>query len=143
MIAFDKAAKRWSVAWLVMALLLAIHVLDEALTGFLPRYNATVVSLRETLGWFPFPVFTFASWISGLIAGVLLVLLLALVARAGRRWLLMLAYPFGAIMVLNGLGHLGLSVYLREWFPGVMSSVLLLPGSIWFLVATRRFHRAA
>jgi hypothetical protein len=54
--------RRWGISWLCLALALALHVLDEALTGFLPLYNAVVKSLRVEHAWLPFPTFTFRLW---------------------------------------------------------------------------------
>lgn len=39
--------RRWGYAWLGMATALALHVVDEATTGFLPLYNSVVSQLRE------------------------------------------------------------------------------------------------
>jgi hypothetical protein len=45
--------------WLLMVTAVAIHVTDEMLTDFLPFYNAQVLAIRERLGFFPAPTFTF------------------------------------------------------------------------------------
>src|SRR4029077_18804425 len=41
------------VAWIVFCGALALHVTDEALTGFLSVYNPTVLALRQQLGFWP------------------------------------------------------------------------------------------
>lgn len=56
-------------AWLLLVTALALHVFDEATTGFLPLYNEVVLGLRERLGFFPMPTFTFPGWIGGLVSG--------------------------------------------------------------------------
>ena len=45
-------------AWILLCLALALHVFDEATTGFL-RVSITrpVIALRERLGWWPMPTF--------------------------------------------------------------------------------------
>ena len=69
-------------AWLWLVVALALHVIDEASTGFLDVYNPTVRALRERLGWFPMPEFSFDVWVTGLAVLVLgLALLTPLVDR--------------------------------------------------------------
>ena len=120
-------------AWLLLAVLLAIHVWDEHLTGFLPFYNSVVTELRATLGFFPMPTFTYPVWITGLtILVVVLLLMVPLVERGGRsiRWF---AGFLSVVMIFNGLGHLGGSLYFGRWLPGTTSAPLLLIASIWML----------
>ena len=47
------------IAWIWIWAALALHVADEALNGFLYIYNPTVLAMREKLGWWPMPTFTF------------------------------------------------------------------------------------
>src|SRR5947207_12200454 len=53
------SAPRLGIAWILMCAALAIHVIDEALTGFLAVYNPTVLALRDKLGFWPMPTFQF------------------------------------------------------------------------------------
>jgi hypothetical protein len=46
-------------AWVGLVAGLALHVGDEASTGFLDVYNPTIRAVREQLGWFPMPEFRF------------------------------------------------------------------------------------
>ena len=75
-----------------VSLALALHVADEALTGFLSFYNPMVESLRSRFGWWPMPTFEFGPWLGGLIVAVILLSLLARFAFEGRRWVRPLAY---------------------------------------------------
>ena len=52
--------------------------------------------------------------------------------------MLWLALPFGGLMLVNGLGHLGGSIYFRRMMPGAYSAPLLIAASIYLLVAARR-----
>src|SRR5207245_11283549 len=63
-------------AWVFLCLAFCAHVADEALTGFLPLYNATVIAMRNQYKWFPMPTSGFREWMAGLIvANVIRVLL--------------------------------------------------------------------
>jgi hypothetical protein len=120
---------------------LAIHVIDEALTDFLSVYNPTVLAIRERFPFFPLPVFTFKIWLSGLIGAVLLLLLLSPFAFRDAKWIRILSYPLGILMLGNGLLHIGGSFYLGRAMPGVYSSPLLLASSIYLLTRVYRRDR--
>ena len=68
-------------AWLALCFALALHVTDEALTGFLGVWNPTVAAVHARWPWFPMPTFTFGPWLGGLIV---LVIVLALVTPGIR-----------------------------------------------------------
>lgn len=129
--------KRLGNAWVALTLALAGHVVDEAMTDFLSVYNPIVRSLRSRFGWFPMPTFTFGVWLTGLCVGVAVLLLASPLAYRGVRFVRAFAYPYAAIMLLNGLGHLAGSVYLGRWAPGATTAPLLLAASIWLFVAAR------
>jgi hypothetical protein len=59
-------AVRHTRAWLLLVGALAIHVTDEAATGFLDFSNPLVGEIRSTVRWFPMPTFTFGIWLTGL-----------------------------------------------------------------------------
>lgn len=136
-------ARHFGKAWLALAAALALHVLDEALTGFLDVYNPTVLALRENAPWLPLPVFRFDVWLGGLIAGVLILLLLSKFAFRGAHWLRPPAFVLAVLMLFNGLSHIAAtimgrtveSVRLAGPMPGVYSSPVLVAASIWLLVS--------
>lgn len=133
------------IAWVALCLALALHIADEALTGFLSVYNPTVMAMRERVAWFPMPVFEFGEWLAGLIVGNLLLLSLSVFAFRGSRWLRPLAYVFAVIMLLNGLGHTAgtiagrtvSSVHFARPMPGFYSSLALLAASVYLLFRLR------
>jgi hypothetical protein len=133
------SAKRgFGAAWVGLALALAVHVTDEAANDFLSVYNPAVRAIRERIGFFPMPTFTFEIWITGLILAVLLLLSLspfAFRASPGLRWV---AYPLAVLMFFNGMGHILGSLYMRDWMPGVYSSPVLLAASVWLWLSLRR-----
>lgn len=125
-------------AWTLLVAALALHVVDEAATGFLGFYNPLVLSIRLRLPWFPMPTFTFGIWLAGLVTLVIVL--------AASRGLMRRATPgaragcwvFAAIMLLNGLGHLLGSLYFQRWLPGTRSAPVLIVASIWLGVLTWR-----
>ena len=141
MVLFESNKKRWGTAWLALAIALAIHVTDEALTGFLPLYNSIVTELRETYPLLSLPTFTFPIWLGGLIAAVTVLLSLTPAAYAGRLWLRYISYPLSILMILNGVGHIGASLYWGTLAPGVYSSPLLMFAGITLLICTLKIVR--
>ena len=135
---------RLTSAWLALCGSLALHVFDEASTGFLSVYNPTVLAARQRFGWFPMPTFRYDVWLSGLIAAVVLLLLLTPLAKA--RPFRPFMYLFAVLMLLNGLGHtLGTilghtlpSIRFARPMPGFYSSPFLFAASVFMLVQLRR-----
>ena len=142
----SRSSRRIGIAWMGMWLALAIHVTDEALTGFLSVYNPTVLALREKFGFSPMPTFDFQTWLTGLILAVLLLAALTPFAFRNARWIRPLLY-FCAIVIgiLNALGHiigtiLGHTVSTVRFSrpaPGFYSSPLLLIAAIYALFQLR------
>lgn len=135
------AAARLGRAWLILCAALALHVLDEALTGFLEVYNPTVLVLRQRWPGFPMPVFEFGEWLGGLIVGIVLLLSLSFAVYAGAGWMRPVAYFLSVLMIFNGLGHtLGTvfgrtveSVRFERPMPGFYSSPFLIAASVYLL----------
>ena len=130
-------------AWILMWIALAVHVADEAFTGFLAVYNPTVIALRAKFGFWPMPTFEFREWLIGLTAGILLLALLSPLAFRNPPWLRLLFYFVVLVTgILNALGHsvatiLGHTVSTIRFprpAPGFYSSPLLLIVSIYALV---------
>ena len=132
-------ADRQMRAWLVLVAVLAVHVVDEALTDFLGFYNPLVRAIRARISWFPTPTFTFGIWLAGLVALVVVLAMLAPAVRRGAGGTRAASWVLSAIMLLNGLGHLGGSLYFQRWLPGATSAPLLLCASV--VLARRTWHR--
>lgn len=135
-------AVRHAVAWVALCLALAVHVADEALTGFLSVYNPAVISIRERLPWLPLPTFTFEVWLGGLIVAVIVLTSLTAFVLRGARLMTPLSYAFGALMLGNGLLHIAGSLQLGRPMPGVYSAPLLLGASAYLLFTVNRFRRS-
>jgi hypothetical protein len=131
-------------------LALALHVTDEATTGFLDVYNPTVIALRAKLGWWPMPTFQFRDWLFGLIAACVVLLGLSVMVFRGTRWILGFAYFFAIVMLLNAAGHTLATIFGRTVSavtfprpaPGFWSSPPMAAAAIYLLVQLRRTRGA-
>ena len=133
----QQTASRFGWAWLASALALALHVTDEALTGFLSVYNPAVRILRVHVPFLPLPTFTFGGWLARLVVVICVLLALSVPAFRGARWLALAAYPLGILMLANGLAHIAGTVYMRRPMPGVYSAPLLMVTSTYLLLMAR------
>jgi hypothetical protein len=128
-------------AWVGFCLAVAVHVADEASTGFLSVYNPTILAIRPQ-GWgFP-PTFEFRTWLTGLILAVLAGLALSPLFFRGRRWVRPLAYFVAVVVgIVNALGHITgtilghtvSSVRFARPMPGFYSSPILLAAAVYLL----------
>src|SRR5579864_3014024 len=129
--------RRFGIAWIFFALALALHVTDEATHDFLSIYNPSVLAIQARFPFLPLPTFTFAVWLTLLIAGIVLLLCLSPLAFQGKRWLQIVARPLAIVVgVGNATLHISSSVYFQRWMPGVYSSPLLLIAAIFLLVSS-------
>jgi hypothetical protein len=133
---------RHAVAWVALCLALALHVVDEAFTGFLSVYNPAVISIRERFPWAPLPTFTFEVWLGGLIVAVIVLSSLTVLALRGARLMTPISYAFAVLMLGNGLLHIVGSLQLGGPMPGVYSAPLLLAASVYLLFTVHRFRRS-
>ena len=130
-------------AWIALCLALALHIADEASTGFLAVYNPTIMALRAKRPWLPLPVYTFGAWLAGLVVVNFLLLCLSIFVLRGAHWMRPLCYVFAIIMFTNGLVHIGgtirgrtvASVQFPRPMPGFYSSPFMLLASAYLFCA--------
>ncbi len=135
------SSSRLGAAWVAHCLALALHVTDEALTGFLGVYNPTILAIRPSGWWFP-PVFDFRVWLTGLILLVGVLLALSPFFFRHARWVRPIGYFFAVVNITNALGHTAgtvfgrtvASVHFPRPMPGFYSSPILLAASIYLLM---------
>jgi hypothetical protein len=143
------SASGFGSAWFALCVAFAMHIVDEASTGFLEINNPTVAILRKRWIWFPMPTFQFREWLAVLIVGCGLLLCLTPIAARGMRGLRPLAWIFAIVMFLNGLAHsaatvLGYTVASATFprpEPRFYSSPFLLAASFWLMSRLRRITR--
>src|SRR6185437_12182316 len=131
--------RRLGLAWIFLWLALALHVADEAANGFLFVYNPTVTALRERLGFWPMPTFTFEVWFTGLTVGILILAALTPFAFRNAAWMRPIVYFCAIVLILNACVHtLGTifgrtvgTVHFSRPAPGFISSPILLGAGIY------------
>jgi hypothetical protein len=123
----------FGLAWIAFALAVALHVADEASHDFLALYNPNARAIRAKLH-LPVPVFTFRGWLTGLIAGIALLLLLSPLAFHGAHWVRVTALPLAILVgIFNGLLHIVGSLFYRKKLAGVLTAPVLLAAGTWLL----------
>ena len=126
--------RRRYIAWVLLCGTLAIHVADEALTGFLDLYNPAVAAMG-----LPRLEFTFSVWITLLALAIIGSLVLSYWVRRGTWWTVHASYIFAFLMLANGLAHLSFSIHSRAWMSGAYTSPLLVAAALnlWIAAAGR------
>jgi hypothetical protein len=108
-----------SVTILIVIIVLAMHLVEEVKTGFrkkmligeMPR--SLFVGLNILLYAFCFTT-------------------LGLSVR-GHALAIPLTWIFAIAMLLNGVGHIGIMIVRRSYFPGGLTAFLLLPASLYLI----------
>lgn len=129
---------RWGLAWNLLTLALAIHVVDEALHDFLSFYNPTAENIRQQLPWLPLPTFTLSAWIIVLTIAIVILFALSILVYKNVRAMRLLSYIYAVIMIANGLAHIIISFYKSNLIPGVLSSPLLLAAGVYLIYSIPR-----
>jgi hypothetical protein len=122
------------IAWLLLVSAVGLHVFDEAMTDFLPTYNQIVFDLKNQLGFFPAPTFSFGVWLSGLIAAIILGYSITVFVARGGKIIRIITIVLGILMVVNALGHFLGSIYSGRVFPGTWSSPFLLAAALFMTI---------
>jgi hypothetical protein len=143
------SASGYGSAWLALCAAFALHILDEASSGFLAVYNPTMIILHQRWAWFPMPTLRLSQFLVLMIAVWSLLFCLTPVAARGMRGLRPVAWIFAVIMFLNGLshtlfsilGHTVAAVTFPRPAPGFYSSPFLLAASVWLMFRLRRTAR--
>ena len=141
-----KQDRKLAHAWILLCFALALHVFDEATTGFLRIYNPTVIALRDRFGRWPMPAFEFGEWLAGLIVAVVVLLALTGMVGRGAKGTRALAYIFAVIMLMNAGGHTLATIFGRTVAsvtfprpaPGFWSSPIMAAAAIYLLVRLRK-----
>jgi len=128
-------------AWLFLTGAIALHVADEAVHDFLGTYNPAVRSLRERIPQLPLPTFTFRAWLSGLIAGIILLLALSPFAYRRVSWLRPVAFVLSLLMIANAALHVAGSLALGRVMAGTYSAPVLFVAAVCLLVSSIRYWR--
>jgi hypothetical protein len=134
----EEELRRFGLAWVLLCVALALHVLDEALTDFLSVYNPSVQAIRRRFPFLPLPVFTFRVWLTGLCLAILIAFGLSPLAYRGSHFVIAAAFPLSILMFANALSHIGASLYRRRLMPGVYSAPFLLLASVYLLICAEK-----
>lgn len=134
---------RLGLAWLLLCLVLAVHVAEEALTGFLPAYNLVADAIRDLFPFLPVPALSVSMWLFATIG--LVAALTALAPLAYRGFALMRVATVGLSLVLlaNVSGHIGGSIFAGRPMPGVYSTPILAVAGVYGLVVAWKEQAAA
>ncbi len=104
----------------LLVFLLFIHLLEELKTGF---------RLKFPLGEIPLWLFV---TLNVIIYSLCIVLFFQL--KRSLESTVLYLWIFVAAMLLNAAGHIAMTIAKRKYFPGVFTSLLILPVSVYFII---------
>lgn len=131
-------SRHYGDGWLALWGALLLHVVEEAAHDFRAVYDPAVETIRRDVSLPGLPPFPFEAWIVFLVVSLVVLLALTLPAYRGARWLRSGAFVFSAVMFANGLIHIVGSLLLWWPVPGVLSSPLLIAGSVYLWIRLAR-----
>jgi hypothetical protein len=131
---------RVGLAWLLMCLVLAIHIAEEALTGFLPAYNLTAEAIRGLFPFLPVPTLSLTLWLTATIGIVAFLTALAPFAYRGFALMRVATVGLALVVLANVTGHIGGSLLAGAPMPGVYSTPLLAAAGVYGLVVAWRWE---
>jgi hypothetical protein len=126
------------VAWAALLTSIAVHVVDEALTGFLPFFSQVVTSLRGRFGFFPLPILSYELWLGGLALAVAIGFAAIPIVDRGGRFIRIVTLALGLVMTANACSHMIGSVYAGRLLPGFWSSPFVLLAAVFMVVRASR-----
>ena len=134
---------RAGLAWLLLCLVLAVHVAEETLTGFLPVYNQMAQAIRGLFPFLPVPTLSLTVWLSATIGLVAALTALAPLAYRGLALMRVATIGLSLVALANVTGHVGGSIFAGQPMPGVYSTPLLATAGVYGLVVAWRWQAAA
>lgn len=135
---YSKETKAHGLAWMLLSTTIGIHVFDEAIHDYLSFYNPIVNSIQQSVPFLPLPTFTYGAWLAGLIVGIIVLLCLSPLVFRGNRWMFLVSYILGTIMILNAVVHMTGSVIMGRPMAGVYSSFILLAAAVFLIINARK-----
>ncbi len=129
---------RWGHAWNLLTVTLVLHVVDEALHDFLTFYNPIALIIRSHIPWLPWPMFTYPVWIVTVSTSIAILFGLSIFVYKGVGLMRYISYLYAVLMIVNGLAHIGMSIYKSNFVPGVLSSPLLQAAGVYLIYCIPR-----
>jgi hypothetical protein len=111
------SALSWAIIILIVTLVL--HLIEEVQTGFRVKFP---------IGEIPRPVFVGLNIVVYTFYATVLYM-----SITDHSLAVPLAWVFAVAMLINGAGHLGMMALRRGYFPGGLTAVLLLVGSVYLI----------
>ncbi len=126
--------------WLALCFCLAVHVAEEAFTGFLPFYGDATRAVSELLPFVTSPSLVLATsmWMS--VAFVAILTALAPFAYRGASWMRVATIGVSLVALANVSGHIGGSMLVGQALPGVYTTPLLAVVGVYALVSAWRWN---
>ncbi len=125
--------------WLALCFALAVHVAEEAFTGFLPFYGDATRAVSELLPFVTSPSLVLAASMWTGVAFVATLTALSPFAYRGAGWMRVATIGVALVALANVSGHVGGSILAGQALPGVYTTPLLAVVGVYALVYAWRW----
>ena len=133
--------QRWTVAWFVLCVLLALHIAEEAASGDYRAYGQSLALLRELFPQLPIPQFRFTVWLVDIAGAIIVLFLLTGLVHKNYQIMRSASFALATFTTANAMLHILLSLASDQVLAGTLTSPLLLVASLFlFLTIPRTEH---
>jgi hypothetical protein len=132
------ALHRWTVAWFVLSVTLALHIAEEASSGSYLVFGETLDLLRQIFPQLAIPPFQFTVWLIDIVGAILL--LLSLTWLVQKRYAIMrpASFALATFATANAMVHILFSLASDRILAGTFTSPPLLVASLFLLLSVPR-----
>ena len=135
---------RWTVAWFVLCVLLALHIAEEAASGDYRAYGQSLELLREFIPQLPIPQFRFTVWLVDIVGAIIVLFLLTGLVHTNHPIMRPASFALAIFTTANAMLHILLSLASDQVLAGTLTSPPLLVASLFlFLTIPRTEHTNA
>ena len=126
---------RWTAAWLMLSLALALHVADEVLNGTLAFYRDLSDFVAEYLPFAKLPAFRFELWLINLCGAALVLIAMTWLVYKRQGQMRLASYVLATFATANAMLHIMMSLAVGHLMPGALTSPLILAAALFLLVS--------
>ncbi len=139
-----RTLQRWTIAWFVLCVVLALHIAEEAASGDYRAYGQSLDLLRQFFPQLPIPQFSFTVWLVDIAGAIIVLFLLTGLVHNNLQIMRAASYALAVFTTANAMLHILLSLASDQVLAGTLTSPPLLAASLFlFLSIPRTEHTNA
>ena len=126
---------RWTLAWLFGCLVFAAHIAEEVAYGSFGAYADFDVLMSALVPWLHLPPYRYETWLINLIGACAVLFALTWLVHLKRAPMRIASFVFATFLTLNGTGHLYAALTMDTYFPGAVTSAVMVAAGLLLFVS--------